>query len=110
MGPTGHSAAVEHWAPASPRTASIFVGARNGDGTADPSVHCRPESAAVAVAAGMPPHTPPGAATRDDYNLLVERFLLVPFHGGRKESSSQDIDSSFTDLTLNQCRYIVQGD
>lgn len=64
-------AAGEHWAPASFRTASIFVGARNGDGSADQTRFrsAAPEAAAVG---DTPPRTP---RTADDYNLLVERFL-----------------------------------
>lgn len=65
----------EHWAPASPRTAWIFVGVRSAECTVDQS-HPRWPPLAVVGAADRPLHTPPGASV--DYNLLVERFLRTP--------------------------------
>lgn len=74
---------AEHWAPASPRTASIFVGVHIGDGTVDQTrSHWAPPAEAVD---DMPRHTPPGASwSAGDYNLLVERFLYIKCIRGRQ--------------------------
>lgn len=67
---------VEQWAPASPRTASIFVGVHSGDGSVGQSRLYRSPLPAADWAADMPLHTPRGASGSGGYSLLVERFLL----------------------------------